>query len=137
MYIVQTDSGSAHISEYDGSGHLHLGAGAQQFATLAEVEAAFQGQDLFLNGEEYEPTPLAQPFKASAILGRLGVSKADLHAVLHYAQTDEWSPAGHYRKGDKVAYADRVWVALSDVKDGTPPDDVYAADGSTGGWLPA
>jgi hypothetical protein len=47
-----------------------------------------------------------------------------------------WDEDAHYDANDLVAHDGKTWVALADVERGSQPDDVYAPDGATGGWMP-
>ena len=68
---------------------------------------------------------------ATAFPGNAGVN------FLHeQEEPTSWDEKAHYDANDLAVYEGKTWVALTDVECGSQPDDVYAQDGATGGWMP-
>jgi hypothetical protein len=65
----------------------------------------------------------------------LQIMQDDALLVSFAGNGEGWHPEINYAAGDTVMYEAREWIALPDVGH-SPPDDVYAADGSSGGWMP-
>ena len=90
------------------------------------------------------PDPVPLNDQATALAARVdpilakaaGISPADLRqAALDFLHPEEWQADKDYYPGEHVTYQGKEYVALADVGH-HHPDDVYAPDGSSGGWQP-